>query len=157
MAFYGLKTTTLLGDKILNFADLKGKAVLIVNVASACGFTKQYAPLEELYRKHQPKLEIVGFPCNQFGAQESGSAEEIATFCKSKFDVTFPLSSKIDVNGDDTHPIYTYLKSQQPGDIKWNFEKFLIDTEGNVVGRWGSRTTPEELEPEIAKLLSAKL
>ncbi|KAK4178754.1 putative glutathione peroxidase [Triangularia setosa] len=139
-------------------SELKNKVILIVNVASECGFTKQYASLESLYKsvtaKHPDEFVILGFPCNQFGGQEPGTDEEIVTFCQRNFGVTFPIMQKIEVNGDNAHPLYKWLKEQQAGLlgfklIKWNFEKFLIGKDGNVKGRWASMTTPEKFEKEI--------
>jgi len=143
------------------FDQLKGKVVLVVNVASKCGFTPQYKGLEALYQKYKGQgLEIVGFPSNQFGSQEPGSAEEIQTFCSTKYQVTFPIMEKIDVNGNATHPVYQYLKNSKSGilgltRIKWNFEKFLVDKDGKVVERYWSATTPESLEKPIEKLLAS--
>jgi len=137
----------------------KGKVLLIVNVASKCGYTKQYAGLESLYQKYKDKgLVICGFPCNQFGGQEPGTEEEIQNFCSTKYNITFPLFSKIKVNGKDAHPLYVHLKSQATGilgteRIKWNFTKFLIDKDGNVIERYGSKDTPKELDLKIAELL----
>ena len=142
-------------------ADYRGKVLLIVNVASACGFTPQYAGLEALYRKyHHRGFEVLGFPCNQFGAQEPGSAEEIATFCSTKYDVTFPMFAKIDVNGAHAHPLYEHLKAEAPGalgtkGIKWNFTKFLVNARGEVVERYGSSTTPEQIDADVAKALDS--
>ncbi|KAI8887599.1 glutathione peroxidase [Backusella circina FSU 941] len=142
-----------------NLADLKGKVVLIVNVASKCGFTKQYSGLEELYQKYKEKdFVIVGFPCNQFGGQEPGSEDEIQNFCSTKWSVTFPLGAKIEVNGDNAAPLYTFLKESQPGilglkRIKWNFEKFLIDREGKVNKRYASTTEPSSISADVEKLL----
>ncbi|KAJ3513505.1 hypothetical protein NMY22_g15018 [Coprinellus aureogranulatus] len=156
--FYSLKAT-LPGGKEYDFEQLKGKVVLIVNTASKCGFTPQYSALEKLYQKHKDKgLVILGFPCNQFGGQEPADDEGIAEFCQLNHGVTFPLMAKSDVNGDNTNEVYKWLKSQKSGilgltRIKWNFEKFLIDREGNVVGRWASTTTPGAIESEIQKLL----
>ena len=138
--------------------DYKGKVVLVVNTASQCGFTGQYKGLEELYRTYADRgLVVLGFPCVQFGHQEPGDEEEIATFCERNFGVTFPLFSKIDVNGPDAHPLYQWLRSEKSGlvgdKIRWNFTKFLVDTEGNVVGRYGSRTTPKEIADDIEALL----
>ncbi|MGE0784301.1 MAG: glutathione peroxidase [Sandaracinaceae bacterium] len=139
--------------------ELEGKVLLIVNVASRCGYTPQYEGLEALYRKYKDRgLVVMGFPCNQFGAQEPGSEAEIGAFCSSRYDVTFPMYAKIDVNGGDAHPLYQYLKHAQRGIlgtelIKWNFTKFLVDKSGNVVERYGSRTTPSELEAPIEELL----
>lgn len=147
-----------LGGKPIRMKTYEGKVVLIVNVASKCGFTPQYKGLEELYKKYESKgLVILGFPCNQFGSQEPGNAEEIASFCSLNYGVTFPMFAKIDVNGDQTHPLYVYLKEALPGTlgngIKWNFTKFLLDRKGNPVKRYGSVTKPEEIENDIAELL----
>ena len=137
----------------------KGKVLLVVNTASKCGFTPQYKGLEALYRKyHERGLEVLGFPCNQFGAQEPGSEQEIATFCQTNYDVTFPMFAKIDVNGDATAPLYRYLKHEKPGllgteAIKWNFTKFLVDRDGRVVARFAPNDTPEALEDDVAKAL----
>lgn len=137
----------------------EGQALLIVNTASACGFTPQYEQLEALQRTFGPRgFSVLGFPCNQFGGQEPGSAEEIAAFCSTKYDVTFPMFAKVAVNGIDAHPLFEYLKSQQPGflgskSIKWNFTKFLIDRTGRVAARHGSTTTPQALTSEIEQLL----
>jgi glutathione peroxidase len=137
----------------------KGKVLLVVNTASKCGFTPQYKGLEALYRKYRDKgLEVLGFPCNQFGGQEPGNEKEIATFCETNYDVTFPMFAKIEVNGDGTAPLYRYLKHQKPGllgteAIKWNFTKFLVDRDGSVVARYAPNDAPETLEPDIAKAL----
>ena len=137
----------------------QGKVVLVVNTASKCGFTPQYKGLETLYRKYKDQgLEVLGFPCNQFGAQEPGNEQEIATFCETNYDVTFPMFAKVDVNGDDTAPVYRYLKSEKPGllgteKIKWNFTKFLVDRSGKVVARYAPNDTPESLEGDVAKAL----
>jgi len=139
--------------------DIAGKVTLIVNVASRCGFTPQYAGLEALYRKFADKgFVVLGFPCNQFGAQEPGTEQEIANFCSSKYDVTFPLFAKIDVNGANAHPLYQALKSEAPGilgteAIKWNFTKFLLDHDGKVVKRYAPSDTPEEIEKDVETLL----
>ena len=141
-------------------SDYKGKVMLIVNTASKCGFTPQYKGLESLYKRyHEKGLEILGFPCNQFGKQEPGDSGEISEFCELNFGVTFPLFEKIDVNGPAAHPLYQYLKKQAPGllgseAIKWNFTKFLIDAEGNVVKRFAPTDTPEKIEKQVAKLLA---
>lgn len=139
-------------------ADYAGKTVLIVNVASKCGFTPQYEGLEELYRKHKDKgFEILAFPCNQFGAQEPGNAEEIANFCTLTYDVSFPLFDKIDVNGSKADPLYKHLREQKRGligdSIKWNFTKFLVDGEGKVVQRYAPTTKPYQIEKDIVALL----
>ncbi|ORE02651.1 glutathione peroxidase [Rhizopus microsporus var. microsporus] len=142
-----------------NLADLKGKVVLVVNVASKCGFTKQYAGLEELYQKYKDRdFVIVGCPCNQFGGQEPGSEEEIQNFCSLNWSVTFPLTSKVEVNGDNEAPLWKWMKESQPGilglkRVKWNFEKFLIDREGKVVKRYASTTEPKSIAEEVEKHL----
>jgi glutathione peroxidase len=140
--------------------DYKGKVVLVVNTASQCGFTGQYKGLEELYRTYADRgLVVLGFPCDQFGHQEPGDEEEIATFCERNFGVTFPLFSKVDVNGPDAHPLYQWLRSEKSGlvgdKIRWNFTKFLVDSEGKVVERYGSRTTPAQIADDIEALLPA--
>lgn len=135
------------------------RPMLIVNVASKCGFTPQYEGLEKLHREYGPRgLKILAFPCNQFGAQEPGDAAEIASFCSLTYDVTFPLLAKIEVNGDDAAPLYKYLKKAKPGllgsqAIKWNFTKFLIDKDGNPVARYAPADKPETLRPAIERLL----
>ncbi|MEM8695126.1 MAG: glutathione peroxidase [Pseudomonadota bacterium] len=139
-------------------AQYAGKTVLIVNVASKCGFTPQYAGLEELYRKYRDRgFEILAFPCNQFGAQEPGDADEIANFCTLTYDVTFPLFAKIDVNGDNADPLFQHLRAQKRGvmgdRIKWNFTKFLVDANGEVVKRYAPTTKPYQIEKDIAALL----
>ncbi|MFK7842437.1 MAG: glutathione peroxidase [Sphingorhabdus sp.] len=136
----------------------KGKVLLVVNTASKCGFTPQYEGLEKLHQEYKDKgLEILAFPCNQFGKQEPGNAEEIKNFCTLNYDVSFPLMGKIDVNGDDADPLWKYLKSEKSGllgsRIKWNFTKFLVDREGNVAGRFGPAVKPEQLKSEIETLL----
>ena len=140
-------------------ADYRGRVVLIVNTASKCGFTPQYEGLEALWRDYQDKgLTILGFPCNQFGAQEPGNAEEIANFCSLTYDVSFPMMAKIDVNGPKTDPLYAFLKHEKKGllgseGIKWNFTKFLIDKSGKVVARFAPTDTPQSLKGAIEKLL----
>lgn len=137
----------------------KDKVLLIVNTASECGFTKQYEGLEKLYEKYQGQgLEVLGFPCNQFGGQESGTDEQIQEFCQMKFRIKFPVFKKIEVNGENTHPLYQYLKDAAPGllgskKIKWNFTKFLVDKSGKVSKRYASTTTPESMVKDIEKLL----
>jgi glutathione peroxidase len=137
----------------------QGKVLLVVNVASKCGFTPQYEGLEALQRKYGERgFTVVGFPCNQFGAQEPGNAEEIANFCKLTYDVTFPLMGKIDVNGNNAAPIYQHLKSEAPGllgseAIKWNFTKFLVDRSGKLVKRYSPQTKPADIERDIEDLL----
>ena len=137
----------------------KGKVLLVVNTASECGFTPQYKGLEALYEKYRAKgLEVLGFPCNQFGGQEPGSEAAIEQFCEVNYGVTFPLFAKVDVNGDHAAPVYRYLKSSKPGllgteAIKWNFTKFLVDREGNVVARYAPKETPESIAPAIEQAL----
>lgn len=137
----------------------RGKVLLIVNTASKCGFTPQYEGLQELYEQyHDQGFEILGFPCNQFMNQEPGSAEEIQEFCLVNYGVTFPMFDKVEVNGPDAHPLFVYLKKQAPGAlgtkaIKWNFTKFLIDRDGNVLQRFASNVDPKEIAPRIADLL----
>ena len=139
--------------------EYAGKTLLVVNVASKCGFTPQYTGLESLYRKFKDKgLVILGFPCDQFGHQEPGDADEIKNFCSTKFDVSFPLFAKIDVNGSKAHPLYQHLKRAAPGvlgteGVKWNFTKFLVDKKGKVVRRYGSMDSPESIERDIARIL----
>ncbi|MEI1277278.1 glutathione peroxidase [Leptospira hartskeerlii] len=152
-------TATLNNGSEKKLQDYKGKVLLIVNTASQCGFTPQYKGLQEMYDKYKGKgLEILGFPCDQFGHQEPGSDAEIQSFCQVNFGVNFPLFKKIEVNGDGTHPVYQYLKKQAPGllgkSIKWNFTKFLIDKQGNVIKRFAPMTPPEKLDKQIEELLS---
>ena len=155
---YQFELQTLDGRKT-SLAEWQGKTLLIVNVASKCGFTPQYKGLEDLYRKYKDRgLVILGFPCNQFGAQEPGDAEEIKNFCSLTYSVSFPMFSKVDVNGDQTHPLYAHLKSKEKGilgteSIKWNFTKFLVNKSGEVVARFAPQTTPEQLEKEITAIL----
>ena len=142
----------------VNLADYKGKVLLIVNTATGCGFTPQYNGLEDLYEEYKDQgFEILDFPCNQFGNQAPGTNAEITEFCTINFGVSFKQFAKIDVNGANEAPLYTYLKSQMGGllgsNIKWNFTKFLVDREGNVVGRFASNITPEKLDAKVAALL----
>ena len=140
-------------------ADYRGKVVLIVNTASKCGFTGQYAGLEKLYKRFRDRgLVVLGFPCNQFGSQEPGNAKEIASFCSLTYDVQFPMMRKIDVNGPKAHPLYAYLKKARKGflgtqSIKWNFTKFLVDRNGQVTGRFAPNVEPRALEGAIEALL----
>ncbi|HNS85883.1 MAG TPA: glutathione peroxidase [Parvularculaceae bacterium] len=142
-----------------DLAGYKGKALLIVNVASKCGFTPQYDGLQKLYDANKDKgFEILGFPCNQFGAQEPGDEKEIAKFCAVNYGVTFPMFAKIDVNGENAHPLYKFLKKEKKGlagteAIKWNFTKFLVDGDGHVVERFGPQDTPELIGRKLAKIL----
>lgn len=144
--------------KAVSLADYKGKVLLIVNTATGCGFTPQYDGLQDLQDKYQAQgFEVLDFPCNQFGNQAPGNGEEIASFCSVKFGITFKQFAKINVNGKNEDSLYTYLKQQKGGvmgsNIKWNFTKFLIDRSGNVVGRFGSTTTPEKIDTAIAAQL----
>ena len=142
-----------------SLADYAGKVLLIVNTASQCGFTPQYEGLEALYQRYRERgFVVLGFPCNQFGAQEPGEAEEIASFCQKNYGVTFPMFAKVEVNGDAAHPLYQYLKKAAPGllgseGIKWNFTKFLVDRDGKVKERYAPATTPETLARHIEELL----
>ena len=146
----------------IELKDYQGKVMLIVNTASACGFTPQYEGLQLLYADHQAQgLEVLAFPCNQFKQQEKGNNAEIQQFCDLTFNIKFPLFDKIDVNGDNTHPLFTFLKSQAPGilgtkSIKWNFTKFLVNKEGQVVKRYAPTTKPENIKADIEKLLNAE-
>lgn len=157
---YDIDVTKIDGSRQF-LADYQGKVLLIVNVASKCGFTPQYRGLEALYRQHKDQgLVVLGFPCNQFGAQEPGSEAEIGTFCSTNYDVTFPMFAKIEVNGDHTHPLYELLKAAAPGllgtkAIKWNFTKFLVDRSGSKIERFAPNDTPESLEKHVAALLAA--
>jgi glutathione peroxidase len=149
-----------LDGSLVKLGEYRNQVLLIVNVASHCGFTPQYQGLEALYRKYAARgFSVLGFPCNQFGAQEPGDATEIATFCSTKYDVTFPLFAKIDVNGENAHALYRWLKTQAKGvlgteGIKWNFTKFLVNRRGVVIDRFASTSTPEQLEAAIVKLLN---
>ncbi|WP_428312516.1 glutathione peroxidase [Hydrocarboniphaga sp.] len=142
-----------------SLAEYKGKTLLIVNVASKCGFTPQYKGLEALYRKFKDKgVVVLGFPCDQFGHQEPGDENEIKNFCSLTYEVDFPMFAKIKVNGDDAHPLYQYLKHAKPGllgteGIKWNFTKFLVDASGKVVSRYAPTDTPAAIEKDLEKLL----
>jgi glutathione peroxidase len=152
-------TADLLNGETVGMEVWRGQVLVIVNTASQCGFTPQYAGLEALYRKYKGRgLTVLGFPCNQFGAQEPGSNAEIGAFCQKNYGVTFPLFARIAVNGPDAHPLFRYLCHDKPGilgteAIKWNFTKFLIDRSGEPVSRYAPRTPPEELEAPISKLL----
>jgi len=156
---YDFTVTTMMGLP-KSMADYKGKVLLIVNTASKCGFTPQYAGLQELYEKyHDRGLEILGFPCNQFMGQEPGDNAEIQNFCQVNYGVTFPMFSKIDVNGSEAHPLYEYLKKAAPGAlgmkaVKWNFTKFLVDAQGNVLKRFEPNVEPAAMAPDIEALLA---
>jgi glutathione peroxidase len=145
------------------FREFAGRALLIVNVASQCGFTPQYRGLEALWRKHRDAgFAILGFPCDQFGHQEPGDENEIKTFCSLNYDVTFPLFAKIEVNGAQTHPLYSWLKGEKAGifgteAIKWNFTKFLVDRSGQVVKRYAPRDAPDQIDEDVRALLAAQL
>jgi len=158
MSIYDFDAKTIDGS-IQKLGAYKGKVLLIVNVASKCGFTPQYTGLEALHRKLTGKgFEVLGFPCDQFGHQEPGSEEEIKSFCSSTYDVTFPLFAKIEVNGDNAHPLYRYLKQEKSGilgtgAIKWNFTKFLVDKHGQVVKRYAPTDKPEDIESDIVAVL----
>ncbi|KAI8983159.1 thioredoxin-like protein [Pilobolus umbonatus] len=153
-------TVKTLQNQEWNLNALKGKVVLVVNVASRCGFNRQYHGLENLYQTYKDKgVEIIGAPCNQFGGQEPGNADEIQNYCKLTYDVSFPLLEKVIVNGENEAPLYTWLKHSKPGvlgltRVKWNFEKFLIDKEGNVVKRYSSFTDPSAIAADIQKYLN---
>ncbi len=152
-------TVTTNRGETLDLATKKGNVLLVVNTASKCGFTPQYDGLEEVFQQYKDRgFEVLGFPCNQFGAQEPGNADEIAEFCKINFGVTFPLMQKVDVNGPDASPLFDWMKSEKKGlmgstSIKWNFTKFLIDRDGNVVKRYGPQDTPKMIAKDIEKLL----
>ena len=159
-SIYDFKVETLEGGT-QDFADYKDKVLLIVNTASKCGFTPQYEGLEQLYQQYQDQgLVIIGFPCNQFGHQEPGTADEIGAFCQKNYGVSFPMMAKIDVNGNDAHPVYNWLKSQQGGflidAIKWNFTKFLLGRDGQVIKRYASTTKPEDIKADIEAALERK-
>jgi len=155
---HDFSANTLGGEKAA-LSEYKGKVALVVNTASRCGLTPQYAGLEALHRKFADKgLAVLGFPCNQFGAQEPGSAEEIGTFCEKNYGVTFPLFEKIEVNGAGAHPLYQWLKQQSSGasgpeDIEWNFAKFLVGRDGNLIRRYAPKTRPEDVAADIEAML----
>ena len=157
MNIYDFKVRNAKGVEV-SMADYKGKVLLIVNTATGCGFTTQYEGPQKLYDKYKNQgLEILDFPCNQFGHQAPGTEEEIQEFCTLKYKTTFPLFAKIDVNGKNADPLFTYLKNQQGGflgdDIKWNFTKFLVSRDGKVIDRYAPVTKPESIEDDILKLL----
>ena len=153
MSLYDIPVKTIDGDTI-TLEQFRGKALLIVNVASHCGFTPQYKGLEDVYRRNKDHLVVLGFPCNQFGRQEPGTDSEIGAFCSANYEVTFPLFAKIDVNGPGAHPLFRYLKSAKRGflgreAIAWNFTKFLVDVNGQVLRRYGPRREPEAIEKDL--------
>jgi glutathione peroxidase len=156
---YDFSARTIDGNE-QSLADYRGKVLLIVNVASECGFTPHYAGLEALQRKHAEQgFAVLGFPCNQFGAQEPGDEAQIRTFCESRYGVSFPMFAKIEVNGSNTHPLYAFLKSSEPGllgteGIKWNFTKFLVGRDGKVIKRYAPATKPEAIEADIVGALA---
>ena len=153
-------SVTTLDGQTKNLGSFLGKATLVVNVASQCGFTPQYTGLEALYRKYQDRgLAVLGFPCDQFGHQEPGDESQIQEFCQVNYGVSFPMFAKVDVNGDNAHPLYKWLRAKKSGlfgnRIKWNFTKFLIDRDGNPIKRYGSTTKPEKIAADIEKALHA--
>jgi glutathione peroxidase len=158
---YEIDVTTIDGKK-QTLAEFRGQVLLIVNVASKCGFTPQYSGLEAIYQKYKDRgFSVLGFPCDQFGHQEPGDEAAIRDFCSTKYQVTFPMFAKIDVNGPAAHPLYQFLKGEKPGiagteGIKWNFTKFLVDRAGNVVKRYAPTTTPEAISAEIEVLLESR-
>lgn len=158
MSIYDIEVHTIDGTPT-SLAAFRNQVLLIVNVASKCGFTPQYAGLEQLYRQYHAKgFAVLGFPCNQFGLQEPGDATEIKSFCTLNYDISFPLFAKIEVNGRQAHPLFEHLKSAQPGvlgteAIKWNFTKFLVDRQGGVIKRYAPTDTPESIAKEIESLL----
>jgi glutathione peroxidase len=158
MSLYDFTVKNAKGEDV-SLSKYKGKAVVVVNVASECGFTPQYAGLQKLYEKYQAQgLEIIGFPCNQFGGQEPGTDSEIQNFCTGRFGVKFPILAKVDVNGDDAAPVFTFLKKEKKGilgteGIKWNFTKFLVSKDGEVIKRYGSVDKPESMHADIEAAL----
>ena len=159
-SFYDFKANDINGKEV-SMSSYEGKVVLIVNVASGCGFTPQYEGLQKLYDEHKEEgLEILAFPCNQFGEQEKGDGEEIKNFCEKNYSITFPIFEKVEVNGNDAHPIFKFIKEQKKGfmgteSIKSNFSKFLLSKNGEVIKRYGSLDVPENLEEDIKQLLTA--
>ena len=157
---HDFKATAIDGSEV-SLDEYAGDVVLVVNTASACGFTPQFAGLEELYQTYRAQgLTVLGFPCNQFGSQEPGTEEEIGEFCQKNYGVTFPMFAKVDVNGGDEHPLYTWLKSEKGGllgkSIKWNFTKFLVGRDGEVIARYAPSTEPAALVADIEKALAAR-
>lgn len=155
---YDIQVKNIRGEEI-SLKQYQGKALLIVNTASKCGFTNQYEGLEKIYKDYKEKgFEVLAFPCNQFGAQEPGTEDQIAQFCELTYQTSFPLFAKIDVNGDNAHPLFTHLKKQAPGllgteGIKWNFTKFLVDKNGQVVKRYAPQDTPAKIAEELKEIL----
>jgi glutathione peroxidase len=158
MSFYDLSAKAIDGSEV-QFEQFRGKPLLVVNVASKCGFTPQYEGLEELYERYAAEgLVVLGFPCDQFGHQEPGDEDEIQSFCSTTYGVKFPMFAKIEVNGPNTHPVYRFLKSEAPGllgttSVKWNFTKFLVDRSGRVVKRYASTDAPKKIEADVKELL----
>ncbi|WP_342424179.1 glutathione peroxidase [Paenibacillus sp. FSL E2-0178] len=158
MSVYDYEANTLRGQEE-SLSKYKGKVLLVVNTASKCGFTPQYKGLQEVYDKFKDRgFEVLGFPSNQFAKQEPGESEDIAEFCEINYGVTFPMYEKINVNGNEAHPLFKYLSKEAPGvlgskSVKWNFTKFLVDQEGRVLKRFSPQTTPDQIEADIAKLL----
>lgn len=158
MSVYDYEANTLRGQEE-SLSKYKGKVLLVVNTASKCGFTPQYKGLQEVYDKFKDRgFEVLGFPSNQFAKQEPGESEDIAEFCEINYGVTFPMYEKINVNGNEAHPLFKYLSKEAPGvlgskSVKWNFTKFLVDQEGLVLKRFSPQTTPDQIEADIAKLL----
>ena len=159
MTVYDFNANRLDGTPV-SLHEYRGRVALVVNVASRCGFTPQYRGLEALYRRHKDQgFVVLGFPCNQFGAQEPGTSDEIASFCRDTYEITFPMFGKVDVNGANEHPLFTFLKDEKPGalgtkSIKWNFTKFLVGRDGQVLKRYGSSTTPDAVESDVAAALA---
>ncbi|WHY20527.1 glutathione peroxidase [Paenibacillus sp. G2S3] len=158
MSIYDFEVNTLRGAEE-SLSKYKGKVLLVVNTASKCGFTPQYKGLQEVYEKFKDRgFEVLGFPSNQFAGQEPGESDEIAEYCEINYGVTFPMFEKIDVKGDEAHPLFKYLSKEAPGvlgskSVKWNFTKFLVDQEGRVIKRFAPKTTPQQIESYISKLL----
>jgi glutathione peroxidase len=159
VSIYEIEVQTITGET-KSLSDYKGKALLIVNTASACGLTPHYKGLQSLYEQYQEKgLVVLGFPCNQFAGQEPGTNEEIQSFCELNYNVTFPMFAKVDVKGENAHPLFTYLLSHTPepyatNDIEWNFVKFLVDANGNVVKQYSARTEPSDIAPDIEAVIA---
>ena len=159
MSVYDFTAKSITGEDV-SLADFRGHVLLIVNTASKCGFTPQYEGLEMLHRKYKDQaFAVLGFPCNQFGGQEPGAEDEIAEFCKTQFDIDFPMFAKVDVNGDDAHPLFKYLKKERPGllgsgMIKWNFTKFLIGRDGEPIKRYAPTEKPEDIQDDINDALA---
>lgn len=159
MSIYDIEVQTITGET-KSLSDYKGKALLIVNTASACGLTPHYKGLQSLYEQYQEKgLVVLGFPCNQFAGQEPGTNEEIQSFCELNYNVTFPMFAKVDVKGENAHPLFTYLLSHTPepyatNDIEWNFVKFLVDANGNVVKQYSARTEPSDIAADIEAVIA---